>query len=286
MTSTSPTKATEVHTSERSATLPVGGLSTGIKLSLTLQLLGLGLLALPWGALWFVLWLLANHGVLAIAGTIPRSRLLGPNQTRLSAELRSRHHVGLSFDDGPDPEVTPQVLDLLAQNDVRATFFLIGSRAAAHPELVQKILEQGHVVQNHTHHHSSWFCTYTPRQLERELRAAQEALAGAGAPAADQFRAPAGVRSPWLQPVLDRLGLRLVSWTHRGFDTSQPDPRRVLARLTRGLEPGAILLLHDGNSARDAQGTPVVLTVLPRLLIELERRGLRPCPVLPTKAVT
>lgn len=264
---------------------PLGGLSTGVKASLLVQLAGLGLLFLPWGPLWLALWILGNHGVLAIAGTIPRSRLLGPNQTRLPTEHASQGQVGLSFDDGPDPEVTPQVLDILAQYGVRATFFLIGARAGAHPELVRRIHDEGHSIQNHTQSHSSWFCTYSPRRLERELRSAQQALTEAGAPPPDQFRAPAGVRSPWLEPVLRRLGLRLVSWTHRGFDTSQADPQRVFGRLTRGLEPGSILLLHDGNTARDAHGRPVVLTVLPQLLDEVERRGLKPCPVLPTNAV-
>lgn len=260
-------------------------LSPGVKVSLGLQVLGLGLLALPWGALWLAAWLLANHGVLAIAGTVPRSRLLGLNQTRLASDLVPTNRVGLSFDDGPDPEVTPQVLALLAERGIRATFFLIGARAAEHPELVRQILQRGHAVQNHTHLHSSWFCTYSPRHLERELRSAQRALIDAGAPSPDQFRAPAGVRSPWLQPVLHRLGLRLVTWTHRGFDTSQPDPERVYERLTHRLLPGSILLLHDGNAARDEQGRPVVLTVLPRLLDELDRRGLEACPVLPTNHV-
>ena len=89
------------------------------------------------------------------------------------------------------------------------------------------------------------------------------------------FRAPAGLRNPFLEPVLHRLGLSLVSWTRRGFDTREGDAQRVLARLTRGLAAGDILLLHDGNAARTARGEPVLLEVLPLLLERLRADGLR-----------
>ena len=90
------------------------------------------------------------------------------------------------------------------------------------------------------------------------------------------FRAPAGLRNPFLQPVLARHGLVLTSWTRRGFDTRERDPQRVLQRLTRGLAAGDILLLHDGHAARTPAGVPVVLDVLPRLLQRLDAAALRP----------
>ena len=89
------------------------------------------------------------------------------------------------------------------------------------------------------------------------------------------FRAPAGLRNPFLGPVLHRLGLTLASWTRRGFDTRERDPARVLERLTRKLASGDILLLHDGNAARAADGRPVALSVLPALLEALAQRRLR-----------
>ncbi|HEU0196344.1 MAG TPA: hypothetical protein VFQ88_03900, partial [Nevskiaceae bacterium] len=93
------------------------------------------------------------------------------------------------------------------------------------------------------------------------------------------FRAPAGFRNPLLEPLLVRFGLRLVSWTRRGFDTACSDASRVLERLTRGLGAGDILLLHDGHSARTAAGIPVVLVVLPELLQRCVASGLRPVPL-------
>ena len=160
-------------------------------------------------------------------------------------------------------------------------FFVIGERAAQHPGLVTRMLEEGHSVENHTQHHSSWFCTYSPAHLRRELAAAQEAIKAAGAPAPTLFRAPAGVRSPWLEPVLCELGLRLTSWSRRGFDTSQRSPSVVLQRLTGGLRAGEILLLHDGNAGTSNDGQPMVLEVLDPLLDHITELGLSVRPLDP-----
>jgi peptidoglycan-N-acetylglucosamine deacetylase len=87
------------------------------------------------------------------------------------------------------------------------------------------------------------------------------------------------LRNPFLEPVLARLGLHLASWTRRGFDTVNTDPETILRRLTRGLRGGDILLLHDGHAARTAQGEPVILEVLPRLLQRLAAAGLGTIPL-------
>jgi peptidoglycan/xylan/chitin deacetylase (PgdA/CDA1 family) len=216
-----------------------------------------------------------NHVLITGVGLTPRSRWLGANVTRLPAAAVARREVALTIDDGPDPEVTPRVLDLLDAHGQRATFFCIAERAAAHPALAREIVERGHSVQNHTARHRHDFSFLGPRRYAAEIARAQAMLAGITGETPGCFRAPAGLRNPFLAPVLHRLGLRLVSWTRRGFDTRERDPRRVLARLTRDLAPGDILLLHDGNAARTAQGRPVVLEVLPRLLERFETDGLR-----------
>ncbi|HUD31972.1 MAG TPA: polysaccharide deacetylase family protein [Variovorax sp.] len=216
-----------------------------------------------------------NHVLITGVGLTPRSGWLGANVTRLPAAAVARREVALTIDDGPDPEVTPRVLDLLDAHGQRATFFCIAERAAAHPALAREIVERGHSVQNYTARHRHDFSFLGPRRYAAEISRAQAMLAGITGETPSCFRAPAGLRNPFLAPVLHRLGLRLVSWTRRGFDTRERDPRRVLARLTRDLAPGDILLLHDGNAARTAQGRPVVLEVLPRLLERFETDGLR-----------
>ena len=227
--------------------------------------------ALPWAIGAVVL----NHALITGAGLTPRSRLLGPNVTRLPAAAVARREVALTIDDGPDPVVTPQVLDVLEAYGQRATFFCIADRVAAHPELAREIVARGHSIQNHTAQHRHNFSLLGPRGYAREIVRAQQMLEAVTGEQPTCFRAPAGLRNPFLAPVLHRLGLVLVSWTRRGFDTREADPARVLARLCKDLAPGDILLLHDGNAARMAAGVPVILEVLPPLLQRFADAGLR-----------
>jgi peptidoglycan/xylan/chitin deacetylase (PgdA/CDA1 family) len=230
----------------------------------------------PEAAPWAVGSVLINHLVLTASGLWPRSALLGPNVTRLPAAAAARGEIALTLDDGPDPEVTPIVLDLLAQEGVRATFFCIAARAREHPALLRRIVSAGHSVQNHSLGHRHHFSMLGPRGFELEIGDAQALLADITGVQPFCFRAPAGLRNPLLDPVLHRLGLHLVSWTRRGYDTRIRDPGRVLARLARGLAGGDILLLHDGHACRTPAGRPVLLEVLPRLLARCRAAGLRP----------
>ena len=217
----------------------------------------------------------ANHLFLSCAGVWPGSNLLGPNLVRLPAAAVARRELALTFDDGPDPEVTPRVLDLLDAAGARASFFCIGRRAREHPALVREIVARGHRVENHGDKHSKAFGTYGYTRMRADIAAAQATLADLTGQSPRFFRPLAGVRSPILDPVLARLDLRLACWTRRGFDTVRGDPERVYQRLVRGLTPGDILLLHDGHVARTRGGEPVSLAVLPRLLASMRDAEVR-----------
>jgi peptidoglycan/xylan/chitin deacetylase (PgdA/CDA1 family) len=141
---------------------------------------------------------------------------------------------------------------------------------------VKSIADGGHLIGNHSWSHSPAFWFSGPRRLARELDRTQELLESLGGLAPRYFRAPAGVRSPLLDPFLRWRGLHLVSWTRRGFDTVTRDPSKVVDRLVNSLGAGDVLLLHDGSVARTGSGRPVVLEVLPRLLDTLDARGLQP----------
>jgi len=219
---------------------------------------------------------LANHALLAGIGLTPRSSALGSNWTRLPERCGERGQVAITIDDGPDPEVTPQVLQILAQHGARATFFCIGERAARFPELLHDCAVAGHAIENHSYEHPLYFALLGPAALRRQIERTQEVITRLSGMTPRFFRAPAGFRSPLLDPVLERLGLQLASWTRRAFDTVNADADTVLARLTRNLRAGDILLLHDGHAARSRSGEPVVLEVLPRLLETLQRQGLTP----------
>ena len=216
-----------------------------------------------------------NHALVAATGLWPRSTWLGPNLRRLPNASAARGEVSLTIDDGPDPAVTPAVLDLLDAAGARATFFCIAAHAEAHPQLCREIVRRGHSVQNHSHRHSHTFSLLGMRAINREITRAQDALAQITGQRPRFFRAPAGLRNPFLAPVLHALQLDLVSWTRRGFDTVRREPADVLARLARDLRAGDILLLHDGHAARTASGKPLVLEVLPALLKRFEALGLR-----------
>ena len=216
----------------------------------------------------------ANHAVLTAAGLWPRSRLLGPNWTHLPEASATRGEIAITIDDGPDPVVTPRVLDLLDTHRARATFFCIGERAARYPDLCREIVRRGHAVENHSQHHRHNFSLLGPRGFARELQAAQDTLTAITGIRPQFFRAPAGLRNPFLDPVLHRLGLTLASWTRRGFDTRVGDPEQIRRALVRGLRGGDILLLHDANAAQTPSGQPVILEVLPRLLDTLAERQL------------
>lgn len=234
----------------------------------------LGVAAMPAAWPWGIAAVAGNHLLLTAAGLWPRSTLLGPNLRRLPEANARLGQVGLCFDDGPDPAVTPAVLDLLDSYGAKASFFCIGERASRHPRLVQDIAAAGHTVENHTWRHSPAFSTFGLRGIRREVTKAQGVIEELSGRRPRFFKAPAGLRNPLLEPVLSSEELRLTTWTRRGFDTVWRRPAAVAGRLTQGLAAGDLLMLHDGSAARTVEGVPVVLAVLPVLLEAMGKRGL------------
>jgi peptidoglycan/xylan/chitin deacetylase (PgdA/CDA1 family) len=158
----------------------------------------------------------------------------------------ARREVWLTIDDGPDPADTPLLLELLARHGARATFFVIGELAARHPDLIRALAAGGHEVGHHTQTHplATFWCA-SPARLRRELDAGLESLRRAGV-RPTRFRAPAGIKSPWLAAALRSRGLTAIGWSARGLERWRGDAATVADRATRDLAPGAILLLHEG----------------------------------------
>lgn len=230
---------------------------------------------LPWEGL--AAGLAANHAVLCAASVIPRCGWLGANLTKLPASAPPGV-LSLTFDDGPDPEVTPVVLELLRQAGAKATFFCIGQRAETYPDLIRTMRAAGHGIENHTQSHPNALALRSRRAIGGEIAHAQAAIHAAGGGTPTLFRAPAGMKNPWMGGAIAGQGLRLVTWTRRGFDTVSRSAPRVAQRLVRGLAARDILVLHDGASAR-AAGRPIVLDALPRILDAMAARTLRSEPV-------
>jgi peptidoglycan/xylan/chitin deacetylase (PgdA/CDA1 family) len=187
-------------------------------------------------------------------GTLwPYSRVLGPVLNRLPTADRT---VWLTIDDGPSDDTVP-VLDALDAHGAKATFFLVGERAARRPELVREILRRGHDIGNHsTTHPSKWFWALGPSRMRHEIDETQrilgdimqtEGMRTEGMRTAPRwFRAVVGLSNPFVHAALQRHGLARVAWSARGFDGIAADPAKVVARIERGLAPGAIVLLHEG----------------------------------------
>lgn len=235
-----------------------------------------GALAAPTIWPWALGAVVVNHALITTAGLLPRSTWLGRNLTRLPAAAQARRELALTIDDGPDPQVTPAVLDLLDTAQAKATFFCIGWRARENPALCREIVARGHRVENHGDSHSNAFSVFGPKRMRADITAAQATLSDITGQAPLFFRPTAGLRNPFLDPILHGLDLRLAAWTRRPYDTRDGRPQQVLQRLTRDLGPGDILLMHDGHAALTPEGQPVILATLPTLLRTLREQALQP----------
>ncbi len=210
---------------------------------------------------------LAFHAVVATS-------LLGPgNQIWVDTEVDfrprpGRAEVALTFDDGPDLESTPRVLRILEREGVEATFFVIGRRVEANPQVVAEAVDRGHAVGNHTYSHPKRFSLLSRPRLGEEIDRAQDAVERACGRRPIHLRPPAGHRNPFLAQTLRERGLRCVNWSARAFDTVRRDPSHVAQALVRRARPGSILLLHD-----TVCGRPSMDSALPRLIEGLRSRG-------------
>jgi peptidoglycan-N-acetylglucosamine deacetylase len=224
---------------------------------------------------WALAAIAANQVLIGGAVMWPRSTWIGENIRRLPPSSVVNNEIALTFDDGPDPDITPRVLDLLDAHGHKASFYVVGERAMQYPHVIQDIVKRGHAVENHSHHHTNSFAFYPSSRLHGELNAAQHAIADTAGSLPRFFRAPMGFRTPFLDPVIAHLGLHYSSWTRRGFDSLAKHPAPVLQRLVVGLSAGDILLLHDGSMLSARRARPIVLDVLPELLKTISDRGLR-----------
>jgi len=207
-------------------------------------------------------------GAVMAYGTLsPTTRMFGPVVSRIGGP-----GVLLTLDDGPDPVTTPAVLDLLDRHEAKAVFFLIGDRVRKWPELAREIVRRGHAVGNHSQTHPAYrFWSLGPWRMWREIAACQETLTEVLGTAPVWFRAPVGHYNSFVHPALDALGLRLMAWNCRGFDGTDRNVEKVLARLRENLRPGAVVLLHEA--------VPTCAAVLEGTLAMLAERKLRPLPL-------
>jgi peptidoglycan/xylan/chitin deacetylase (PgdA/CDA1 family) len=208
-------------------------------------------------------------GVLALSHALmlwptlrPNSQWLGPVITRFES---SSKELWLTIDDGPTDD-TPALLDALDARNVNATFFVKGSLCAQHPELVRMVLARGHTVANHSQTHPSGaFWCLPPAAIARQIDDCNAALTAITGETPSLFRAPVGMKNPFVHPALSRRGMTLVGWSVRGFDSFGDDAGRVAARIVPRVRGGSIIVMHQGRGFSAA--------CVSRVVDELQARG-------------
>ncbi|MFI9269494.1 polysaccharide deacetylase family protein [Kitasatospora sp. NPDC052896] len=171
--------------------------------------------------------------------------------------------VALTIDDGPNPTYTPQVLALLKQYDIQATFSVVGIEAHAHPDLIRRIAADGHTLSNHTMHHPQPLSRKTEAQIRQEIEDTQSVIVDAGAPAPTLFRSPGGDWSSTIFSVAAQNGLTPIDWDIDPRDWARPGTAKITEKLLAA-KPGDILLCHDGGGDR-SETIASLRTVLPAL---------------------
>jgi peptidoglycan-N-acetylglucosamine deacetylase len=215
---------------------------------------------------------LAFIGLVAWGIVAPSSQLFVPSVSSVPGVAAA---VAFTFDDGPDPVTTPAVLQVLARHGAKATFFVVGSRAAEYPALVRRIVAEGHALGSHTFHHSNRFHFSSPGAMREEIVRGVEAVRAITGIAPVFFRPPQGLRTPMLRDALRSLPeLTCVMWRERGLDAMGRQAPAIVERLTPALERGAIITLHDGGGFGGTTDRAPTLEALEALLALAARRGL------------
>ena len=206
------------------------------------------------------------HGAL-----YPNSPIFGRVLSRVPA---GDAQLALTFDDGPNPNATPAILNALRDRGVKASFFILGRHAERWPELVRRIAAEGHAVCNHGYHHRKLHLR-SPAYVRMDLERGTRAIVDACGVQPRFFRAPHGVRSPWVNRIARSLGQRTVGWTRGVWDSSRPGVDVIVDRTVRAARPGAILLLHDGDGYDPSGDRTQTARAVPILVDRILDIGLR-----------
>jgi len=170
--------------------------------------------------------------------------------------------VALTFDDGPT-EFTPKFLDLLKENNIKATFFCIGQQIEKYPETFRRMIEEGHSIGNHTYSHSDNTGFLSISKMIEEIEKGDQTISEFGNVTTHLYRPPFGVTNPNIAKAINNTKKNSIGWNVRSFDTVTTDEKKILRRVTKGLKKGSIILLHDTSEK--------TYNVLVELLLFLER---------------
>jgi peptidoglycan-N-acetylglucosamine deacetylase len=177
----------------------------------------------------------------------------------------TKKEIAISFDDGPVTSYTPEILQLLKQDNIKATFFCIGNRIAGNENIVQQIKNEGHIIGNHSYSHHFWFDMFSAKKMQDDLQQMDEEMKRVTGLRPKLFRPPYGVTNPNLKKAIVNGGYTPVGWSVRSMDTVIKDGEKLLAKINASLKPGAVFLFHDTSKT--------TLEVLPQFIQEVKNKG-------------
>jgi peptidoglycan/xylan/chitin deacetylase (PgdA/CDA1 family) len=184
--------------------------------------------------------------------------------------------IALTFDDGPHPECTPAIAQILEKHQVKATFFCIGNQLAQYPEIARSLDQKGHLLGSHSYYHHTNFSIQRPSKITQELEHTDQVLYKVIRKQSCWFRPPYGVTNPLIATALQTYAEKgypkhIIGWSIRSLDTLSKDPQKLVDRILKQLKPGSILLLHDTQE--------VTVQALDMLLEKIKQSGYRLVPL-------
>lgn len=228
------------------------------RILLLIELL-LGILAFVFSfSFWYLLIPFAAYVLFLVDGAIHIQRNF---YFKSENSLSDKNAVLLTFDDGPHPDFTPQILDLLDQYNRKALFFLIGKNAEKYPDLVRLIVSKGHQIGNHSYSHHALFDLFSARKMYEEIEQTNKLLEKLSSQKTLYFRPPYGVTNPTLKNAYKKSGLKSIGWTFRSFDTGKKSGREIAKLIQKKIRGGEILLFHD-NRERSVETLKIALPYL------------------------
>lgn len=183
------------------------------------------------------------------------------------------HIVALTFDDGPSAQYTPQILDVLKENNIKATFFVIGHNVVAHSDLVKREALEGHAIGNHTWSHPLMAPLESHQQLQEEVTKTENAIIEACGVHTNLFRPPHGWRSPWMVKELEGMGFDIVNWTVDPKDWKHPAATVIVKKVEHAVRSSAIVLMHDGLELKDDPGQGNTVTALKEIIADFKKKN-------------
>jgi peptidoglycan-N-acetylglucosamine deacetylase len=221
---------------------------------------------------------MGNKHLLFLAGTFLLVCTAANCQNRKSPDAsqpagKLRCVVALTFDDGPSAQYTPQILDMLKENGVHATFFVIGRNVVKHPDLVKREVDEGHTVGNHTWSHPVMAPLESKEQLHLEIARTDSAIFKAAGVHPTLFRPPHGWRSPWMVKSIENMGYDLINWTVDPKDWKHPKAGVIIKRVDHALGKSAIVLLHDGLEMKEDPGQENTVVALREILNDFKAKN-------------